>query len=100
MSDDLKSAWEVALEKLEAAGADSVKKLTSKQKAAIAEVRAKFRARIAEKEISFQDSLKGAANSGDADRIRTLSGQLAEERRRLEREMESQVQKIRNSDED
>ncbi len=99
MSDELKSAWEVALEKLEAAGTDSVKKLTSRQKEAIAEVRNKFRARIAEKEISVQDALKAAAASGDAAQIRTFSGQFSDERRRLEREMESQVEKIRNSDE-
>ena len=59
MSDKLKSAYELALERLKAeSGGEEDAPLSGKQKEAIAEARRVVSSRLAEREILFKDALK------------------------------------------
>ena len=100
MSDELKSAWEIALEKMEASGEARVEELSEEQKEAIAETRRKYRARIAEAEINAAARIRGALESGQVDQIRGLQEELSRERRKLEDRMESKVEAIREGKDD
>ncbi len=98
MSDELKSAWEVALEKMEGREDMAVEKLTQEQKAAIGEIRKKYQARVAESEIGTQSRIKAALQSEAYDEVEKLQLHLAEDKQRLNREMEKEVEKIRKGD--
>ena len=101
MSDgELKSALELALEKLNAQEEVKVEKLTQEQKQAIAEVRGKYRARIAELEIHHESKIKPAVLAGAHEEAELLRNQLLQEKSRLNREMENKVEKLRNSGSD
>lgn len=88
----LKSAYELALEK---SGGLPGRTLTSAQKEALSELDLKFRARIAEVEIRITDSLRQARAAGDPAAVEALTAELAEERARLERELEAAKEKVR-----
>ena len=55
---DLKSAWELALEKTKKMGGEEALSLSSNQKEEIAEIRKIYAAKIAEVEILVQDKEK------------------------------------------
>lgn len=95
MTDDLKSALEIALEKLERRGDAAVAKLSEKQKQTIAEIRAKYRARIAEIEINSQSQMKKAFESGGYEKVATLNQHMKDEKIRLNQKMEEEVEKVR-----
>ena len=98
MSDELKSAWEIALEKMEAQGGEKIEELSAEQKEAIAATRRKYKARIAEAEINTAARVKQALESGQVDQLRTLQEELSLERKKLEDRMESKVESIRKGD--
>ena len=95
MPGELKSAWELALEKLEAQEEYSVVSLNDEQRDAIARVRSKYQARIAEVEIHKQAQIAAAAETGAMDKIQELNQQLSRDKARLNRQMERQIRKIR-----
>jgi hypothetical protein len=55
---ELKSAWELAMEKTKNVGGEDVVALTANQKREIAEIRKKYEAKIAEAEIIITDPEK------------------------------------------
>ena len=55
---ELKSAWELAMEKTKNVGGDDVVALNADQKQEIAEIRKKYEAKIAEAEIILTDPEK------------------------------------------
>lgn len=58
MGEKLKSAWEIALEKTDKVGGESVRRLTGELKEEIAGIRKVFEAKVAEVEILVQDPEK------------------------------------------
>ena len=94
--DEPKSAFEIAMEKLKAAG-DNITSLTDAQKAEIAEIRSRFRAKVAELEIRHQDQMKKAVAQGSMEEIEKLRQQLTAEKARLHQDEEKQVQKARQA---
>ena len=100
MSDELKSAWEIALEKMESKGEAGIEELSAEQKEAIAETRRKYKARIAEAEINSMSRIKEALESGQMDQVRVLQEELPLERKKLEDRMESKVERIREGKSD
>ena len=96
MSEELKSAWEIALAKLESDEGMKVDKLTEKQKEAISEIRKKYQARIAEVEIGTESKIVKAVQSGDFDGIPNIKQHVISEKERLNQEMEKEISKIRN----
>ncbi len=96
MSDELKSAWEVALEKMEGREDLAVEKLTTEQKQAIHQIRQNYKARLAEAEISTQTQSKKVVESGRFDEVEKIQQHLVDDKQRLNREMEQEIEKIRN----
>ncbi len=95
MSDELKSAWELALEKLNAQETAPVERLSDDQKRAIAEIRARYKAKIAEAEIAAESRIKQLVQTGAFDQIEPIRQRLIEDRNRINRELESEVEKAK-----
>jgi hypothetical protein len=89
----MKSAYELAMERLEKS-APSVA-LTAEQKAQIAEVESTFKARIAERELFLKGEIEKAQSAGKADELESLRKQLIIEIRRLQEEGEAKKEKLR-----
>lgn len=95
MSPPMKSAYELAMERLEKS-TPSVS-LTDEQKAQIAEVDSSYRAKIAEKELFLKDQIRTARAGGSYDEAESLEKQLAIEIRRLQEDCEEKKEKLRRS---
>ena len=91
----MKSAYELAMERLQKEDPDAVVSLTEDQKSALAEIDKKYQARIAEKEIFLNKNLLDARRKGDREAVQQLEKQLRYERLRLQEEWESAKEKIR-----
>lgn len=91
----MKSAYELAMERLEKASPSL--SLTEDQKKEIAEVDSVCRAKIAEKELFLKGQIRRARAGGKLDEVESLEKQLASEIRRLQRECETKKEKLRES---
>jgi len=96
MGDKLKSAYELALEKLarkEREPATS-KSLTSEQKKRIAAIRQECQAKRAEREILFQSERKAAR--GDAGQIAKIEDCYRRDRERILAREEERIREVRS----
>lgn len=93
----MKSAYELAMERLQQDDPSTAASLTESQKTALAELEAKFRARKAEREIFLQKQILDARRKGDRTELGMLEQQLRNERTRLDEECEAAKNKIRNA---
>jgi hypothetical protein len=91
----MKSAYELAMERLEKAS-PSVS-LTAEQKKQIAEIDSALRAKIAEKEVFLKDQIRKAQLAGNFEEVESLEKQLASEIRRLQDDCETKKEKLRAS---
>jgi hypothetical protein len=89
----MKSAYELAMERLEKA-APSIT-LTDEQKKEIAGIESSFKAKIAEREVFLKDQIGKAAAAGKFDEVGELEKQLASEIRRLQSDCEEKKEKAR-----
>jgi len=97
MSDDsIKSAYELAMERLEASDREqgvTTKSLTDEQKKKIAELRAKGRAKLAELEILHGKNREGTA--GDPEKLAEVEENYRIDCRRAESQTESAVARVK-----
>jgi phage-related minor tail protein len=94
--DELRSAWEIALEKLRAReGVDAQVPLTEEQKARIAEIRARYRAKRAEMEILHRGEVEKARLRGDPEEVRRVEDEYVRELRRLDEKEDAEVRAVR-----
>jgi ABC-type hemin transport system substrate-binding protein len=91
----MKSAYELAMERLEKASPSI--SLTEDQKKEIAEVDSVYRAKIAEKEVFLKDLIRKAQNAGNSEEAESLEKQLTSEVRRLREDCEAKKAKLRAS---
>jgi hypothetical protein len=91
----MKSAYELAMERLEKAS-PSVS-LTEGQKKQVAEIDSVYRAKIAERELFLKDQIRKAQIAGNLDEVQSLEKQLALEIRRLQEECEAKKDRLRAS---
>lgn len=91
----MKSAYELAMERLEKA-APSIS-LTENQKKEIAEIDSTYRAKIAEKEVFLKDQIRKAQSAGILEEAESLEKQLASDIRRLQQDCEAKKEKLRAS---
>jgi hypothetical protein len=91
----MKSAYELAMERLEKASPSLA--LTDEQKKELAEVDSKYQAKIAEKELFLKNQIRKAQTEGKVDDIDSLEKQLASEIRRLQEDCEATKEKLRAS---
>jgi hypothetical protein len=93
----MKSAYELAMERLKASDPDAGPPLTADQKAQLAEIDRVYRGRIAEREIFLQKLLNDAVAAGNAEEAGKITQQLTNEKARLGEEKEDEKNKVRRS---
>ena len=89
----MKSAYELAMERLEKQS--PTRQLTEAQKAAIAEIETAAKARIAEQELFLKGKIAEAAAEGKYEEAAQLEQQLAHEVRRANEDAEAKKEKVR-----
>ena len=89
----MKTAYELAMERLNKA-APTVK-LTGAQKKELAELDSKYAAKIAGREIALKGEMAGAAD--DSEKTDALRQQLADERGKLQAELEEKKETVRRA---
>ena len=91
----MKSAYELAMERLAQADPDSVKTLSAEQKDRLAEIDRLYKGKIAEREIFLQQRLEAARASAKLEEIQQIQRQLKDERARLEEERDAEKVHVR-----
>ena len=91
----MKSAYELAMERLAKAEGGPSKALTAAQKARLAEIDTLFKGKIAEREIFLKKQLNDALAKGDADEADKIRQQLASEKARIEEERDAEKDRVR-----
>ncbi len=91
----MKSAYELAMERLKQSDPDEAPTLTEEAKAELAEIDRRFQAKIAEREVFLEQQLRKAEAEGDAEAVEQLRKQLQNERKRLESEREADKDAVR-----
>lgn len=93
----MKSAYELAMERLRAADPDAAVPLSDAQKAQLGEIDARFKAKIAERDIFLRKALAEAEAKAQHDEVEQIRRQMANERARLEEECEAEKEKVRRA---
>ena len=99
----LKSSWELSLERSDDLVPElkSKKKLTKKQKEQIAEIRKEYAAKTADRDVTMQDKVRKLPDRVPPEDIAeakiNLETQFREEKESLSKEMEIEIESIRNS---
>ena len=91
----MKSAYELAMERLQADDPEGAPPLSDAQKSQLQEIEQKTRAKIAEREVFLAKQLKDAKAQRDGEAVQQIEKQLRNERARLEDEMERAKEKVR-----
>lgn len=91
----MKSAYELAMERLQKSAPSVV--LTDAQKQEIAEIDSIHKAKIAEKEVFLKGEIQKAQLAGSLDEVESLQKQLSVEIRRLQEDCETKKEKLRSS---
>jgi hypothetical protein len=92
----MKSAYELAMERLSKSDPGSSTSITPEQRARLAEVDRVFQSRIAEREIFLKERLEQALSGQNAEEVEKIRKQIASEKARLQEDWESEKDKIRS----
>ncbi len=92
----MKSAYELAMERLGKSDPTASAPLSNEQKEQLAEIDRVYKGKIAEREIFLKQKLDDAYASGKLEDIETVKKQIASERARLEEEREDEKERIRS----
>lgn len=91
----MKSAYELAMERLQKEDPDASPKLSNEQKEELRQLDQSYKAKIAEREVFLQKQLLEARQQGDEEARQQLDKQLRNERERLNEEREAAKEKVR-----
>ena len=91
----MKSAYELAMERIAKSEGGPSKALTAAQKARLAEIDTLYKGKIAEREIFLKKRMTESQAGGDFDEIEKIRTQLQGERARLEEEREDEKERVR-----
>lgn len=91
----MKSAYELAMERLAKSDPDAGRPLTPEQKSRLAEIDTVWKGKIAEREIFLQQRLETALGEGKYDEAEQIRTQMKSERARLEEEREDEKERVR-----
>jgi hypothetical protein len=91
----MKSAYELAMERLAKSDPDAAKPLSAEKKKRLAELDAVYKGKIAEREIFLKQQLDAAMAEGKYEEIAKIQKQMAGERSRLEEEREDEKERVR-----
>jgi len=92
----MKSAYELAMERLQAK--DPGVLLSNEQKQRIAEIEAKCKADIAAKELLLKEEIVKATASGSTEEVALIRRQLADEIRRFEEKRDREKESVRQGE--
>lgn len=93
----MKSAYELAMERLAKADPSASRPLTAEQKARLAEVDRVYQGKQAEREIFLKKQLNEALAAGNADDADKIRQQLASEKARLDEERDAEKERVRRA---
>jgi hypothetical protein len=91
----MKSAYELAMERLAKSDPDANKPLTPEQKSRLADIDRVYKGKFAEREIFLKKQLEEALNDQKFEEIEKIKQQLASERARLDEEREAEKERVR-----
>lgn len=91
----MKSAYELAMERLAKSDPAAGKPLTAEQKSRLAEIDRVYQGKWAEREIFLQKQLNDALAGGNAEEADKIRQQLANEKARLQEEREAEKDRVR-----
>tara|TARA_B100001971_G_scaffold122989_1_gene113296 strand:+ start:4398 stop:4766 length:369 start_codon:yes stop_codon:yes gene_type:complete len=91
---NMKSAYELAMEKLQKESPDS--ELSAEQKAEIAELDNLYQSKLAEREVFLGGKIEEAKLAGDLEAHQQLERELISDRKTLEAELEEKKEAVRN----
>ncbi|OHE79590.1 MAG: hypothetical protein A3G75_09045 [Verrucomicrobia bacterium RIFCSPLOWO2_12_FULL_64_8] len=93
----MKSAYELAMERLKASDPDAARPLTAGQKTKLADIDRLYQGRIAEREIFLKQLLDDALAASQWDEAEKIKKQLAAEKARLAEERDAEKDRVRRS---
>jgi hypothetical protein len=91
----MKSAYELAMERLAKSDPSSGRPVTAEQKARLAETDRLYQGKLAEREIFLKKQLNDALADQKADEVKKIKQEIVSERARLEEEREEEKERIR-----
>ncbi len=92
----MKSAYELAMERLAKSDPNANRPLSSGQKSRLAEIDRVYKGKLAEREIFLQQQLDAAFAAQKFEDAEKIKQQLASERARLDEEKEAEKERVRN----
>ncbi len=93
----MKSAYELAMERLQRADTSAEKPLSPEQKERMAEITRVYQGKLAEREIFLQQRLAEVQGRGELEEAENIRKQIASERARLEEERDAEKERVRRS---
>ncbi len=93
----MKSAYELAMDRLAKSDPDASKPLTAEKKSRLAEIDRVFKGKLAEREIFLKKQLDEAYAAQNADEVDKIRKQLVSERARLDEEREAEKDQVRRA---
>jgi len=91
----MKSAYELAMDRLAKSDPEGGKPLTAEKKARLAEIDTVFKGKLAEREIFLKKQLDEAWAAQNAEEVDKIKKQMVSERARLEEERENDKERVR-----
>lgn len=91
----MKSAYELAMERLAKSDPSARTPLTAAQKARLAEIDRVYKGKLAEREIFLQKQLEEALSAQNLEEIEKIRQQLNSERARFEEDREAEKERVR-----
>lgn len=93
----MKSAYELAMERLAKSDPDSTRPLTAEKKKRLAEIDQVYKGKIAERDIFLKKQLDEAYAQGKLEEIEKIRAQMQGERARLEEDRDDEKERVRKS---
>ena len=93
----MKSAYELAMERLKAADGEATPELSQAQKQQLADINQRYKAKLAEREIFLNQQIAAARAAGNAEEFEKLNVQLRRERTSIEEDREDEKNKVRRA---
>ncbi len=94
---DMKSAYELAMERLAKSDPDAGRPLSAEKKDRLAEIDRVYQGKLAEREIFLKKQLNDAYAAQKGDDVQKIKQQIASERARLEEEREEEKERVRRA---
>lgn len=91
----MKSAYELAMERLSKSDPSSSKPVTPLQRTRLAEIDRLYQGKIAERQIFLKQQLEQALSGRNADEVDKVRKQIASEKVRLEEDREAEKDRVR-----